>query len=154
MIERVGRGGELEPREQPVSRRLREPGRGSAPRLRHEPRECLHAADAAVREIHDRLEHCLDPVAVDRSLDPVDRDASALGDPSDVKRLVLGEPLCHLTQPIDRDAGSSVGGSMDRAQDLISRLVFADVAHGARADHRCDGSRIRARRQRDDPGLR
>jgi hypothetical protein len=99
------------------------------------------------------LEHQLEYVAVDRLLDPSGRDASSLGDLHDLTRLVLGESLRHLPQAIDRDAGPSVGGPMDRAEHLIRGLVLSHVAHGASSNHRRDRSRIRARRQGDDPGL-
>ena len=104
-------------------------------------------------EIDDRLEHRLERVAVDRSLDPVPRNASSLGRRDDLTRLVLGQTLRHLSQTIHHDAGSPVGGSMDRAQDLIPRLILPHIPHRARADHRHDRSRIGARRQRDDPGI-
>ena len=153
VVERVLRGGEFESRQLALTRRLGEPGLGRSSGLRQESGKRLHAEDAAVVEIDDGLEHRVEHVSADRCLDPLGGDPHRLRDPDHVTGLLLGQPLGHLAQSIDRDARASGDRPVDRSEDLIGRLVLAHVSHGACMNHRCDGSRIRARRQGDDAGL-
>ncbi len=147
------RGGELESCQLALTGRFREPRLGRSPGFRDESGQRFHAEDAAVVEIDDGLEHRVEHVAADRCLDPLRRDARRLLDPDDASGLLLDQSLGNVTQSIDHDARASEDGPVDRSEDLIGRLILADVPHGTCLHHRRDRSRIRARRQGDDPGL-
>jgi hypothetical protein len=113
-----------------------------------EPGQRFDADDRPRLELHDRLEHHRDAVALDESLDLVSPGFALLA--FDLLPTQLGGELVNdAADDLGRQARPAVGHPHDGTHDVLGRGAFDEVADGASSQHLQHGGPVLERRQRD-----